>query len=171
MSRFVSVVDTSCIKLKSISGTYLICGLRISRFLMQLECSNSDASEYFVKLSWLSEYIFRHRQWYPYISSFVTHLHKTSHKSPNKMAKNCIFSKNYQKSATFCFIQTTFFGQDSFKIFVFHIILLDFSSIFGYVESLLNDVEIWFFFFNSHFLIKCSLGFNIFTVSKFHNFG
>ena len=58
-----------------------------------LECSNSDASEYFVKLSWLSEYIFRHtcRQWYPCISSFVTHLHKTSHKSPNKMAKKLHF--------------------------------------------------------------------------------
>ena len=67
----------------------------------------------------------------------MTYLHKTSHKSPNiKWQKNAFYPKNVKKSYFFVFIKTTFFGQDSFKIFVFYSILLDFSSIFGYFESL-----------------------------------
>ena len=59
----------------------------------------------------------------------------------------------------FVFIKTIFFGQDSFKIFVFFIILLDFSRLLAILKVCLNDVEIWFFFFNGHFLII--IGFKI----------
>ena len=57
----------------------------------------------------------------------------------------------------FVFIKTTFFGQDSLKIFVFYIILLDFSSILAILKVCLNDVKIWFFCFNGHFLIIMGL--------------
>ena len=67
-------------------------------------------------------------------TSFVTYLHKTSHKSIKKMAENCILSENVKNVLFFVFIETTFLGQDSFKILVLYIILLDFSSIFGYLK-------------------------------------
>ena len=53
----------------------------------------------------------------------------------HKMAENCILSKNVKKVIFFVFIKTTFFEQDSFKIFVVNIILQDFSSICGFFES------------------------------------
>ena len=72
------------------------------------------------------------------------------------MAENCILSKNVKKCVIFVFIKTTFFGQDSLKRFVFYIILLEFSSILAILKVRLNDVEIWFFFVNGHFLIIVS---------------
>ena len=90
----------------------------------------------------------------------MTHLHKTSHKSPNiKWQKIAFYLKMSKNMLFFVCIKTTFFGQDSLKIFVFHIILLGFSSIssIGYFESYLNDVKIWFFCFKGHFLIIISL--------------
>ena len=64
----------------------------------------------------------------------MTYLHKTSHNSPNIKGQKIVF---YLKDVLFLvFCETIFFWQDSFKIFVFHIILLDFSSIFGFFESL-----------------------------------
>ena len=82
----------------------------------------------------------------------MTHLHKTINKSLNiKWQKIAFYLKMAKKCHFFVFIKTTSFGQDSFKIFVFYIILLDFSSIFGYF-----DVEIWLFFFKGDFLIIMS---------------
>ena len=70
------------------------------------------------------------------IKIYVTHLHKTSHLvAKHKISENCILSKNVKKVLFFVFIKITFFGQDSFKIFVFYTILLVFSSIYGYFES------------------------------------
>ena len=66
--------------------------------------------------------------------TYVTHLHKTSHKSLNIKFRNCILSKNVKKVVFFVFINITFFGQDSFKIFVLNN-LLDFSSIYCYFKS------------------------------------
>ena len=50
------------------------------------------------------------------------------------MTENCILSKNVKEVLFFVIMKTTFFGQDSFKIFVFYIILLDFSSILAIVK-------------------------------------
>ena len=74
------------------------------------------------------------------------------------MAENCILSKNVKKCVIFGLYQNNIFGQGSLKMLVFYIILLDFLSIFGDLESL-NDVKIWSFFFNGHFLII--MGFKI----------
>ena len=50
-------------------------------------------------------------------------------------------------------------GKILSKIFVFYTILLEFSSFLAILKVCLNDVEIWFFFFNGHFLII--MGFKI----------
>ena len=69
----------------------------------------------------------------------MTHLHKTSHKSPNiNWQKIAFYLKMSKKVVFLVFIKTTFFGQDTFKIFVFYIIRLDFLSISGYFESSLK---------------------------------
>ena len=76
-----------------------------------------------------------------------------SYVAKQKMAENCFLSKNIKKMCYFLFSSKQHFWGKTLKIFVFYIILLDFSSIFRYFESCLNDVEIWFFFFNGHSLI------------------
>ena len=61
---------------------------------------------------------------------YVIHLNKTSHKSPNIKWQKIAFYLIMTKMCYFLF--------NSFKIFVFYIIMLDFLSIFGYFESLFN---------------------------------
>ena len=65
----------------------------------------------------------------------ATHLHKTSHKLPNIKFQKIAFYLKMSKSVIFCFHQNNIFGQESFKIFAFHIILLEFSCIYGYFEN------------------------------------
>ena len=58
------------------------------------------------------------------------------------------------------FLSKQHFFQDSFKIFVFlHFSARFFKYFWLFFEVHLNDVEIWFFFFNGHFLII--MGFKI----------
>ena len=93
-----------------------------------------------------------------------------------KMSKNVLF---------FVFIKTTFFGQDSFKIFVFLHYSARFFQVFWstYFESLLNMMLEYGSFpltaifslpvFLSVFFLSLlwALRFDIFAVFKFHNFG
>ena len=85
------------------------------------------------------------------------------------MAENWFLYKNIKNVLYFVFIKTTFFWQDSFKIFVFYIILLDFIILLFIILlvfllifiillvflaiSLYNDVEICFFLYRpfSHY--------------------
>ena len=69
------------------------------------------------------------------------------------MAENCDISKNVKKVLFFVFIKKVFFGQDSFKIFLFYIIPLHFQVFLAILKIRLNDVEIMFFIFNGYSLI------------------
>ena len=93
----------------------------------------------------------------------MTYLHKTNHKSPNiKWQKIAFLSKNVKNVLFFVFIKTTFIGKDFFKIFVFYIILLDFSSICGFFES----CKMVLFLLWSFFSFLWDLRFDVFTVFK-----
>ena len=85
------------------------------------------------------------------------------------MAENCILSENVKKVFFFVFLKTTFSAQDSFKIFVFYIILLDFSSILAILKVRLNDVEMVLFLLRpfSHYYGQLYL---FLLFSKFYNF-
>ena len=71
-----------------------------------------------------------------YVDTYVTHLHKTSHKSPNIKWQKIAFYLKMSKKFYFLFLSKQHFFGKTLKIFVIFIVLLEFSCIFGYFESL-----------------------------------
>ena len=97
--------------------------------------------------------------------SNVTHLHKTSHKSPNiKWQESAFYLKMSKMCFFFVFIKTTFLGQVSFKIIVFCNILLDFSSICDSLKVLLMMLKYDCFSLTAIFSLLWALRFDVFTV-------
>ena len=84
----------------------------------------------------------------------------------HKMAENCILSQNV-KNVLFFHPNNIFLGKTLSKYLFFTFVCKIFLLVYLAVLNVpLNDVEIWFFFFNNYFLI---IMFPLFA--KFHNFG
>ena len=102
----------------------------------------------------------------------VTYLHKISHMLSNiNFIQNYISSKYFKICEFFISIKATLFGQNSFKIIVFYTFLLDFSSIFNYYQSYLNDVECGPFSLTSIFSLLQILALSFSLFSEIQNFG
>ena len=112
----------------------------------------------------------KHLVWTCYIT-YVTHLHKTSHKSPIIKWQKIAFYLKCQKCVKFfCFYQNNIFGQDSFKIFVFYIILLDFQVFLAILKVHLNNVIYGSFSLTAIFSLLWALRLMFSLFSTFYNF-
>ena len=98
---------------------------------------------------------------------YATHLHKTSHKSPNIKWQKIAFYLKMSKKCYFLFSSNNIFWARLFQNICFLLYSSRFFKYFVYFEVRLNDVEIYGFFFNGHFLII--MGFMILCFRCFQN--
>ena len=85
----------------------------------------------------------------------VTHLHQTSHKSPNIKWQKIAFYLKMSETCYFLFSsKQLFLGKTLSKYLYFLLFCWIFQVFLAMLKVNLKDVEIWFFFFNGHFAFK-----------------